>query len=28
MWNYGLIWKGIAQADPGRPAQIFGDSVS
>lgn len=28
MWNYGLLWKGIAQAAPGRPAQIFGDSVS
>lgn len=24
-WNYGIMWKGIAQADPSRPAQIFGD---
>ncbi len=26
-WNYGVMWKGIAQADPTRPAQIFGDVV-
>ena len=25
MWNYGLLLKGIAQADPERPAQIFGE---
>jgi fatty-acyl-CoA synthase len=25
MWNYGLLLKGIAHADPTRPAQIFGD---
>jgi acyl-CoA synthetase (AMP-forming)/AMP-acid ligase II len=25
MWNYGLMLKGIAAADPNRPAQIFGD---
>jgi len=24
-WNYGLLWSGIASADPHRPAQIFGD---
>lgn len=27
MWNYGVMWKGIAAADPQRPAQIFGDVV-
>jgi 3-oxocholest-4-en-26-oate---CoA ligase len=27
MWNYGLMLKGIAKADPGRPAQIFGDTT-
>ena len=27
VWNYGLMWKGIAAADPQRPAQIFGDTV-
>ena len=26
-WNYGVMWKGIAGADPARPAQIFGDTV-
>jgi 3-oxocholest-4-en-26-oate---CoA ligase len=26
-WNYGVMWKGIAQADPARPAQMFGDVV-
>lgn len=25
MWNYAQLWTGIAQADPNRPAQIFGD---
>ena len=25
VWNLGLIWKGIAEKDPQRPAQIFGD---
>lgn len=24
-WNYGLMWAGIAQRDPQRVAQIFGD---
>lgn len=27
MWNYGLLLKGIAHADPARPAQIFGDKT-
>ena len=27
MWNYGVLWKGIAHADPDRPAQIFGDTT-
>ena len=26
-WNYAELWKGIAKADPSRPAQIFGDTV-
>ena len=26
-WNYGIMWKGIAKADPSRPAQMFGDVV-
>ena len=26
-WNFGVMWKGIAAADPSRPAQIFGDTV-
>ena len=26
-WNYGVMWKGIAKADPARPAQIFGNDV-
>lgn len=26
-WNYAELWKGIAKADPARPAQIFGDKV-
>jgi len=26
-WNYGVMWKGIALADPARPAQMFGDVV-
>ena len=26
-WNYGVMWKGIAKADPARPAQMFGDVV-
>ena len=26
-WNYGIMWRGIAQADPARPAQIFGDKT-
>jgi acyl-CoA synthetase (AMP-forming)/AMP-acid ligase II len=25
VWNYGSMWRGIAEADPTRPAQIFGD---
>lgn len=25
-WNYGELWRGIAKADPSRPAQIFGDT--
>jgi hypothetical protein len=25
VWNYGTMWRGIAEADPTRPAQIFGD---
>ncbi len=27
VWNYAELWKGIAKADPARPAQIFGDTV-
>ena len=26
-WNYGLMWKGIAERDPERPAQRFGDRI-
>ena len=26
-WNYGLLWKGIAQAEPDRLAQVHGDNV-
>ena len=26
-WNYAELWKGIAKADPARPAQIFGDTI-
>lgn len=27
MWNYAQLWTGIAKADPGRPAQIFGETT-
>lgn len=27
MWNYAVLWKGIAKADPERPAQIYGERV-
>ena len=25
VWNYGILLRGIAQKDPGRLAQVFGD---
>ncbi|MBM3718092.1 MAG: AMP-binding protein [Actinobacteria bacterium] len=26
-WNYGVLWKGIAEVDPGRPALMHGELV-